>query len=307
MRARGGRRDACARGRAARPGTGRGPICVNAGLSIFMGSQSIGESSHVLHRRRPPAAASRSAAPPPTRATSTLTASDGNKFAAYFARAEKPTGAGMVVLPDVRGLHQFYKELAQRFAEAGVDSVAIDYFGRTAGIGDRSDSLRVHASRPADDARGHRRRHRRRDRVPEVEGWRRGQVGVHGRFLLRRFELVEPVGARSPGSTAASASTAGRQRSEPFIPKMKAPLLILVAGADAGDHAGAGHGVRASSSTEAERAASSSTSTRERRTASSTAPTSSGRTPATTPGGGCWTSSRKQLRPDVLSRRSGSV
>src|SRR6202140_1269892 len=70
-----------------------------------------------------------------------LPAADGNKFAAYFARAAAPTGAGMVVMPDVRGLHQFYKELAQRFAEAGIDAVAIDYFGRTAGIGDRSDSF----------------------------------------------------------------------------------------------------------------------------------------------------------------------
>src|ERR1700716_296300 len=71
----------------------------------------------------------------------TLTAADGNKFMAYFARASKPSGAGMVVLPDVRGLHQFYKELAQRFAEAGIDAVAIDYFGRTAGIGDRGESF----------------------------------------------------------------------------------------------------------------------------------------------------------------------
>src|SRR5437868_10469102 len=70
-----------------------------------------------------------------------LTSADGVKNAAYFARAAKPTGAGMVVLPDVRGLHQFYKELAQRFAEAGVDSVAIDYFGRSAGIGDRGDAF----------------------------------------------------------------------------------------------------------------------------------------------------------------------
>src|SRR4029077_15569174 len=70
-----------------------------------------------------------------------LTASDGTEFAAYFARAAEPTGAGMVVLPDVRGLHQFYKELAQRFAEAGIDSVAIDYFARTAGIGDRSEAF----------------------------------------------------------------------------------------------------------------------------------------------------------------------
>src|SRR2546430_4012777 len=70
-----------------------------------------------------------------------LTSSDGVRNAAYFARAAKPTGAGMVVLPDVRGLHQFYKELAQRFAEAGIDSVAIDYFARTAGMGDRSESF----------------------------------------------------------------------------------------------------------------------------------------------------------------------
>src|ERR1700682_5192954 len=70
-----------------------------------------------------------------------LISSDGTKFAAYFARAEKPTGAGMVVMPDVRGLHHFYKELAQRFAEAGLDAVAIDYFGRTAGMGDRDESF----------------------------------------------------------------------------------------------------------------------------------------------------------------------
>src|SRR5205809_6051007 len=70
-----------------------------------------------------------------------LTASDGNKLMAYFARASKPTGAGMIVLPDVRGLHQFFKDLAQRFAEAGIDSVAIDYFARTAEKDDRSDSF----------------------------------------------------------------------------------------------------------------------------------------------------------------------
>src|SRR5205823_2627577 len=70
-----------------------------------------------------------------------LTSSDRTKLGAYFARAARPSGAGMVVMPDVRGLHQFYKELAQRFAEAGIDAVAIDYFGRTAGIGDRSEGF----------------------------------------------------------------------------------------------------------------------------------------------------------------------
>jgi carboxymethylenebutenolidase len=66
-----------------------------------------------------------------------LEASDGNRFAAYVARAAHPTGAGIVILPDVRGLHAYYKELAERFAEHGVDAIAIDYFGRTAGISDR--------------------------------------------------------------------------------------------------------------------------------------------------------------------------
>ncbi len=67
-----------------------------------------------------------------------LTAKDGTKFAAFAARAEKPGKAGMVVLPDVRGLFRFYEELALRFAEQGINSVAFDYFGRTAGVGKRA-------------------------------------------------------------------------------------------------------------------------------------------------------------------------
>lgn len=66
-----------------------------------------------------------------------LEAADSNRFAAYVARAAQPTGTGIVILPDVRGLHDYYRELALRFAEHGVDAIAIDYFGRTAGIGDR--------------------------------------------------------------------------------------------------------------------------------------------------------------------------
>lgn len=70
-----------------------------------------------------------------------LTSADGTRFAAYAARAAQPTGAGMVVIPDVRGLHEYYKELALRFAEVGVDAVAIDFFGRTAGLGDRAEGF----------------------------------------------------------------------------------------------------------------------------------------------------------------------
>ncbi len=70
-----------------------------------------------------------------------LTASDGNRFAAYIARSGNASGAQVVIYPDVRGLHQFYKELALRFAEIGIDALAIDYFGRTAGLGPRDDSF----------------------------------------------------------------------------------------------------------------------------------------------------------------------
>jgi carboxymethylenebutenolidase len=66
-----------------------------------------------------------------------LASADGTRFAAYLARAAEPGGAGIVILPDVRGLHAYYRELALRFAEHGVDAIAIDYFARTAGIGDR--------------------------------------------------------------------------------------------------------------------------------------------------------------------------
>jgi carboxymethylenebutenolidase len=70
-----------------------------------------------------------------------LTAVDGNRFMAYAARPEKPIGAQVIILPDVRGLHQFYKDLALRFGQAGVAALALDYFGRTAGLGARDDSF----------------------------------------------------------------------------------------------------------------------------------------------------------------------
>jgi carboxymethylenebutenolidase len=66
---------------------------------------------------------------------------DGNTFAAFRARPADPSGAGIVILPDVRGLHPFYEELALRFAERGIDALAIDYFGRTAGAETRGDAF----------------------------------------------------------------------------------------------------------------------------------------------------------------------
>ena len=69
-----------------------------------------------------------------------LTSGDGATFRAFVASG---TGdAGVVIAPDVRGLHPFYEELAERFASAGLHAIAFDYFGRTAGT----------ARRPADFA-----------------------------------------------------------------------------------------------------------------------------------------------------------
>jgi carboxymethylenebutenolidase len=160
-----------------------------------------------------------------------LSASDGNKFAAYFARAAKPTGAGMVVMPDVRGLHHFYKELAQRFAEAGIDAVAIDYFGRTAGIGDRDEGFEF---------------------MPHVEKTTPEGISADVAAAVAYLKSKEggavkatfTVGFCFGGSSSwnQSALTDGLngcigfygrpERSLPFLPKMKAPLLLLIAGAD---------------------------------------------------------------------------
>jgi carboxymethylenebutenolidase len=70
-----------------------------------------------------------------------VVAADGASFRAFLARAAAPGGAGMIVLPDVRGLHHYYEELTLRFAEAGIDALAIDYFGRTAPSDDRGDAF----------------------------------------------------------------------------------------------------------------------------------------------------------------------
>src|SRR6266540_177540 len=70
-----------------------------------------------------------------------LESADGTRFAAFVALPEEPTGNGVVILPDVRGLYRFYEELALRFAERRIAAVAIDYFGRTAGVDKRDDEF----------------------------------------------------------------------------------------------------------------------------------------------------------------------
>lgn len=55
-------------------------------------------------------------------------------FAAFLARPADSTGTGVLVLPDNRGLSGFYEQFTIRLAEQGFTALAIDYFGRTAGL-----------------------------------------------------------------------------------------------------------------------------------------------------------------------------
>lgn len=70
-----------------------------------------------------------------------LTSEDGARFRAYVARASDGE-VGIVIAPDVRGLHPFYEELAERFAAAGVSAISYDYYGRTAGVQARGDDFK---------------------------------------------------------------------------------------------------------------------------------------------------------------------
>ena len=160
-----------------------------------------------------------------------LSSSDGTKFAAYFARAETPTGAGMVVMPDVRGLHHFYKELAQRFAEAGIDAVAIDYFGRTAGLGDRDEGFEYapHVEKTTPDSIA-------KDVAAAIAYLKSKDGGAVKSVFTVGFcfggSSSWNQSALQPGLNGAIGFYGRPERSEPFLSKMKAPLLMLIAGAD---------------------------------------------------------------------------
>jgi carboxymethylenebutenolidase len=70
-----------------------------------------------------------------------LESEHGTRFSAALAQASAEGEPGVVILPDVRGLFPFYMELAERFAQAGHHAMAIDYYGRTAGLGPRGEDF----------------------------------------------------------------------------------------------------------------------------------------------------------------------
>jgi carboxymethylenebutenolidase len=83
-----------------------------------------------------------------------VTSAGGTRFSAALAASPDGRQPAVVVLPDVRGLYRFYVELAERFAQAGHSAIAIDYFGRTAGLGERDEEFdyMTHVRRPASRA-----------------------------------------------------------------------------------------------------------------------------------------------------------
>jgi carboxymethylenebutenolidase len=70
-----------------------------------------------------------------------LAAGDGNRFSAFEAVPVTPRGASLVLLPDIRGMHAFYTDLALCCAMAGIDTVALDPYGRSAGLTGRDDDF----------------------------------------------------------------------------------------------------------------------------------------------------------------------
>jgi carboxymethylenebutenolidase len=62
-----------------------------------------------------------------------LQSADGTRFSTFSARTDQAGAPGVAILPDVRGLHPFYRDLAIRLAESAANAAAMDYFGRTAG------------------------------------------------------------------------------------------------------------------------------------------------------------------------------
>ncbi|WP_216216570.1 dienelactone hydrolase family protein [Amycolatopsis aidingensis] len=161
----------------------------------------------------------------------TLRAADGNRVLAYRAVPERGSGAGIVLLPDVRGLHDFYRDLARRFAQAGVAALAIDYYGRTASSDRRGADFDgfEHIAKLRPD-------HTAADIRAALEYLRSGALGEISSAFTVGFCVG---GALSWGQSALAEDLAGAigfygrpEECRELLPRMRAPLLVLAAGAD---------------------------------------------------------------------------
>ena len=156
-----------------------------------------------------------------------LEAADGNRFAAFAAAPDGPAAAGIVILPDVRGLYRFYEELALRFAERGYAAVAFDYYGRTAGAEKRGEDFEYAPHREQTTPEGI-----QADVAACVEYIRdRGATSV--------FTVGFCFGGRASWLASAAghglAGAVGFYGRPPLddVPRLRGPLLALQGGADA--------------------------------------------------------------------------
>ena len=163
-----------------------------------------------------------------------LEARDGNRVAAFLATPEEPSAIGIVVLPDVRGLYRFYEELALRFAELGHTALAIDYFGRTAGVEKRGDDFDYSAHVESTSPGGI-----QADVGAAVDHLR--SLGVRSVFTVgfcmggRQSWLAAAAGhglAGAVGFYGRPGASNGASGPEQLASEMNAPILALQAGND---------------------------------------------------------------------------
>ena len=167
-----------------------------------------------------------------------LDAADHNRFAAFSATPQTPSAVGVVILPDVRGLYRFYEELALRFAERGYPAVAIDYFGRTAGVAKRNDEFPYmeHVRRTTPDGV-------QADVAAAVEYLRSPAGGSRASIFTvgfcyggRNSWLAAAAGHRLSGAVGFYGMP-GERNGDPgpigAVAQISAPILALQAGADA--------------------------------------------------------------------------
>ncbi len=168
-----------------------------------------------------------------------LTASDGNRLAAFIARAPRPSGSAVVIFPDNRGLGTFYEELALRFAEVGHDAIAFDYFGRTAGTDPRPAEwdpaphrARANAQTVAADARA------AADHLREAVGEGLTTLFTVGFCFGGRNSLLQSVAgsSTSPDGVISFYGVLMARPPEPGplerVGEMRAPVLALFGGQD---------------------------------------------------------------------------
>jgi carboxymethylenebutenolidase len=165
-----------------------------------------------------------------------LVADDGNRFAATIARTHERASPGVVVLPDVRGLHPFYERLADHLADAGVHAVAIDPYGRTAGPEHRDEGFDYAPHRAAARDVGV-----RADVRAAAEALRREgatAVGTMGFCFGGRASLMQASQEGLDGVIAFYGPPASREEggASPLdeAERVRVPILGLYGGADRG-------------------------------------------------------------------------